>query len=241
VEALIRWRHPQQGLIPPLEFIPLAEENGLIVPIGRWVLHEACRQTAAWHASGWSDLTVAVNLSAVQFRHPRIMADVLDALSSSGLEPGYLELELTESLLLQNEAIVQQTVRNWKAKGIKLAIDDFGTGYSSLAYLKHFKVDKLKIDRSFIIDIRQDEEARAIVQAMIQMARSLNLRTIAEGVEEVAMAEQLRAMGCDEAQGYLYARPLQAEELIRWIERRRPDRSNPPGGARRRDDGRQES
>jgi len=241
VEALIRCRTQGTDLMLPGAFIGAAEESGLIVPIGRWVLHEACRQTAAWHASGWSDLTVAVNLSAVQFRHPRIMADVLDALSSSGLEPGYLELELTESLLLQNEAIVQQTVRNWKAKGIKLAIDDFGTGYSSLAYLKHFKVDKLKIDRSFIIDIRQDEEARAIVQAMIQMARSLNLRTIAEGVEEVAMAEQLRAMGCDEAQGYLYARPLQAEELIRWIERRRPDRSNPPGGARRRDDGRQES
>lgn len=235
VEALIRCWHQGSDLLLPDAFIGAAEESGLILPIGRWVIEEACRQAAAWHAAGWRDLTVAVNLSAVQFRHPRIMADVLAALAASGLAPEYLELELTESLLLQNEAIVQQTVMAWKAKGIKLAIDDFGTGYSSLAYLKHFKVDKLKIDRSFILDIRQDEEARAIVQAMIQIARSLNLRTIAEGVEEAAMAEQLQVMGCDEAQGYLYAKPLRAEELFRWLQGRHLDPPERTGGARRGD------
>ena len=217
VEALIRWRRRDAELLLPDTFIGAAEESGLIVPIGRWLLHEACRQAAAWQTAGLRDLTIAVNLSAVQFRRPEIMAEVLDALGASGLTPGLLELELTESLLLQNEAIVQQTVTRWKAQGIKLAIDDFGTGYSSLAYLKHFRVDKLKIDRSFIIDILQDEEARAIVQAMIQMARGLNLRTIAEGVEEAAVAEQLRVMGCDEAQGYLYSPPLAAEELWAWL------------------------
>ena len=235
VEALIRCPNPGSDLLLPEAFIGAAEESGLILPIGRWVLNEACRQAAAWHAAGWRDLTVAVNLSAVQFRHPRIMADVLAALDASGLAPEHLELELTESLLLQNEAIVQQTVRGWKARGIKLAIDDFGTGYSSLAYLKHFKVDKLKIDRSFILDIRQDEEARAIVQAMIQMARGLNLRTIAEGVEEAAMAEQLQVMGCDEAQGYLYAKPLRGEDLLRWLQRRHADPPGRTGGARRED------
>lgn len=235
VEALIRCQNPGSDLLLPEAFIGPAEESGLILPIGRWVIEEACRQAAAWHAAGWSDLTVAVNLSAVQFRHPRIMTDVLDALAASGLAPEFLELELTESLLLQNEAIVQQTVTGWKARGIKLAIDDFGTGYSSLAYLKHFKVDKLKIDRSFIIDICQDEEARAIVQAMIQMARSLNLRTIAEGVEAAAMAEQLQVMGCDEAQGYLYAKPLRAEDLFRWLQGRHLDPPERTSGARRGD------
>ncbi len=217
VEALIRWRRRGAELLLPGTFISAAEESGLIVPIGRWLLHEACRQAAAWQTAGQRDLTIAVNLSAVQFRRPEIMGEVLDALAASGLAPGLLELELTESLLLQNEAIVQETVTRWKAQGIKLAIDDFGTGYSSLAYLKHFRVDKLKIDRSFIIDICQDEEARAIVQAMIQMARGLNLRTIAEGVEEAAVAEQLRFMGCDEAQGYLYSTPLTAIELEQWL------------------------
>ena len=217
MEALIRWRRRGAELLLPGTFIGAAEESGLIVPIGRWLLHEACRQAVAWQADGLRDLTIAVNLSAVQFRRPEIMGEVLDALAASGLAPGLLELELTESLLLQNEAIVQETVTRWKAQGIKLAIDDFGTGYSSLAYLKHFRVDKLKIDRSFIIDILQDEEARAIVQAMIQMARGLNLRTIAEGVEAAAVAEQLRVMGCDEAQGYLYSPPLAAEELWAWL------------------------
>ena len=217
LEALLRWQRPGLDLMLPDTFITAAEESGLIVPIGRWVLKEACRQAVAWQAAGWSDLTMAVNLSAVQFRHPQLLADVLTALRESGLEPAHLELELTESLLLHNAATVQELVATWKASGIKLAIDDFGTGYSSLSYLKHFKVDKLKIDRSFVIDLCRDEEARVIVQAMIQIARSLNLRIIAEGVEEAAQVEQLKIMGCDEAQGYLYAKPLPADELERWL------------------------
>ncbi|KAA6183469.1 EAL domain-containing protein [Thiohalocapsa marina] len=236
VEALLRCRQQGDELMVPGAFIGAAEESGLIVPMGRWVLREACRQTAAWQAAGLKDLTMAVNLSAVQFRHPELMTDVFDALAGNGLDPGCLELELTESLLLQNAALVQQTVRSWKARGIRLAIDDFGTGYSSLAYLKHFKVDKLKIDRSFIIDILQDEQARAIVQAMIQMARSLDLRTIAEGVEAVSLAEQLRIMGCDEAQGFLYARPLPAQALFAWMQQRAEDARLPAAGHRRRDD-----
>jgi len=219
VEALIRWRRPGEGMKLPAEFIPEAEESGLIVPIGRWTLHEACRQAAAWQAGGWPNLVVGVNLSAVQFRQGEVIADVQAALAASGLDPACLDLELTESILLHNEASILATVADWKAQGIRLSIDDFGTGYSSLAYLKRFKVDKLKIDRSFVINIQRDAEDRAIVQAMIEIARSLNLKTIAEGVEDAALAEQLRLMGCDEVQGYHYARPLPALEFKQWLEK----------------------
>ena len=219
-EALLRWRRPGVGLVPPGAFIDVAEESGLIVPIGRWVLEEACRQAAAWRASGWPDLVVAVNLSAVQFRDRQLGSEVLAILAESGLDPAGLDLELTESLLLQGEDSVLATLLDWKAQGIQLSIDDFGTGYSSLAYLKRFKVDKLKIDRAFVVNLLTDGEDRAIVQAMIQIARSLNLKTIAEGIEEAAQAERLQVMGCDEVQGYLYARPLPAAELTRWLERR---------------------
>ncbi len=204
VEALIRWRQPDKGLRPPTEFIPEAEESGLIVPIGRWVLHEACRQVAAWQAAGWPDLMVGVNLSAVQFRQGQVVADVQAALADSGLDPACLDLELTESLLLHHEASILAIVADWKAQGIRLSIDDFGTGYSSLAYLKRFRVDKLKIDRSFVSNILRDAEDGAIVKGMIEIARGLNLKTIAEGVEDAALAEHLRLMGCDEVQGYLY-------------------------------------
>ena len=213
VEALLRWRRPEVGLVAPGDFIDVAEESGLILPIGRWVLQEACRQAAHWRAGGWTDLVVAVNLSAVQFRQGQVVADVQAALEESGLDPAGLELELTESILLQGEDALLQTLTAWKAQGIQLAIDDFGTGYSSLAYLKRFPVDKLKIDRSFIKDLLTNAEDRAIVLAIIQIARSLNLRTVAEGVDDPALAEQLKVMGCDEAQGYLYAEPQPAEEL----------------------------
>ena len=206
VEALVRWQRPGVGLVPPGAFIDVAEESGLIVPLGRWVLAEACRQTQVWRTAGWPRLVVAVNLSAVQFRDRQLGREVLATLTASGLDPAGLELELTESLLLQGEERVLATLLHWKAQGIQLSIDDFGTGYSSLAYLKRFQVDKLKIDRSFLVHLPTSGEDRAIVQAMIQIARSLNLRTIAEGVEETAQAEQLRVMGCDEVQGYYYAR-----------------------------------
>ncbi len=161
---------------------------------------------------------MAVNLSAGQFHQPQLRQDVMNALDDSGLDPAFLDLELTESILLKNQQLVLDTVAYWKERHIQLSIDDFGTGYSSLAYLKRFKVDKLKIDRSFIINLFKNDEDRAIVLAMIQIARSLNLRTIAEGVEDTALAEQLRVMGCDEAQGYLYAKALPAADLEQWME-----------------------
>jgi diguanylate cyclase (GGDEF)-like protein len=220
VEALVRWQRPGVGLLAPGAFIDVAEESGLIVPLGRWVLEEACRQAAAWRASHWPHLVMAVNLSALQFRDRELGAQVLDTLAASGLEPGGLDLELTESLLLQGEEGVLATLLEWKARGIQLSIDDFGTGYSSLAYLKRFKVDKLKIDRAFVNQLLTVGEDRAIVLAMIQIARSLNLKTLAEGVEEEAQAEQLKVMGCDGVQGYLYSRPLPAADLTRWLEER---------------------
>ena len=229
VEALLRWHRPGAGLTMPQTFIDVAEESGLITPIGRWVLREACRQAVAWHAAGWPDLVMAVNLSAVQFRQGQVAQDVLAALNDSGLDPTHLELELTESILLEPEDTILETVSRWASCGIRLSIDDFGTGYSSLAYLKRFKVDKLKIDRSFIVNLQRDEEDRAIVLAMIQIARSLNLRTIAEGVEDVELAAQLKGMECDEVQGYLYTPPLPAAELTSWLAERE-QRTALPGG-----------
>ena len=216
VEALVRWQRPEVGLVMPGDFIDVAEESGLIVPLGTWVLREACRQAEAWRQAGWPDLVVAVNLSTVQFRRGGIGAEVLAALEASGLPPAALELELTESILLEYAAEVLATVATWKAAGIQLAIDDFGTGYSSLAYLKRFQVDKLKIDRSFIAGMAEHDQDRAIVQAILDMAGGLKLRTIAEGVEDATQARQLRLMGCDEAQGYLYSPPLAAADLEHW-------------------------
>jgi len=219
VEALVRWCKPGEDLVMPGDFIDVAEESGLIVPIGRWILGEACRQAAIWRSAGWPHLVMAVNLSAVQFRDGQLGTDVLAALGESSLDPAGLDLELTESLLLQGEEAVLATLLDWKAQGIQLSMDDFGTGYSNLTYLKRFKVDKVKIDRSFVVNLLSGSEDRAIVLAVIQIARSLNLRTLAEGVEDAAQGEQLRAMGCDEVQGYHYARPMAAPELELWLNR----------------------
>lgn len=221
VEALVRWQRPDVGLVTPAAFLEVAERSGLILPISRWVLREACRQAAIWRAAGWPDLVMAVNLSAVQFRQLEGRQEVLAALAEIGLEPSALELELTESILLEHNPKVRETLEHWKSQGIRLSIDDFGTGYSSLAYLKRFKVDKIKIDRSFVHNLVVDDEDRAIVLAIIQMARSLHLKTIAEGVESIGQADLLASMGCDEVQGYLYARPLPAVELEWWLEQRR--------------------
>ena len=220
VEALIRWRRPGYGLVMPDNFLAAAEDSGLIGPIGRWALREACRQAAAWHDVGMNDLVVtATNLSPVQFRKGNVEQDVLAALDESRLDPACLELELTESILLRHEEAVMATLARWTARGVRLAIDDFGTGYSSLSYLKDFKLDKLKIDRAFVSHILDDDNVRAIVQAIIAIARSLKLKTVAEGVEDAATADQLRAMGCDAAQGYLYSRPLPAAELVEWLKK----------------------
>ncbi|MEO5795750.1 MAG: EAL domain-containing protein [Rhodoferax sp.] len=217
VEALIRWNHPELGMVPPARFIPVSEESGLIVPMGDWVLREACRQAVAWQHAGLPALCMAVNLSAVQFKRGSVEQSVVQALEETGLNPALLELELTESILIQNAEGVLDSVKRLKLLGVKLSIDDFGTGYSSLSYLKRFAIDKLKIDQSFVRDLATDPDDAAIVRAIIQMARSLNLRTIAEGVETADMLHQLRAFGCDEAQGYYFARPMPADELANYL------------------------
>lgn len=225
VEALLRWQRPEldangqvtaRSAVPPARFIPLAEETGLIVPIGAWLLKEACQQAVRWQNSGLPPLVMAVNLSAVQFRRGELEEQVMDALSSSGLSPQLLELELTESLLLDDTETALASARRFKAMGIRLAIDDFGTGYSSLAYLKRFAVDKLKIDQSFIRDIANDPEDAAIVRAIISLADSFKLKVIAEGVETEEISRLLELQRCDEVQGYLYAQPMPAHELPAW-------------------------
>jgi diguanylate cyclase (GGDEF)-like protein/PAS domain S-box-containing protein len=213
-EALIRWQHPELGLVPPARFIPAAEESGLIVPIGEWVLLEACLEAARWQQAGLSGLVVAVNLSALQFKRGDIEQSVVLALQESGIDPSQLELELTESILIGDTEKVLETVMRLKQMGVKLSIDDFGTGYSSLSYLKRFKVDKLKIDQSFIRNLASDLDDEAIVRAVIQMAHSLGLRTIAEGVESKQVLDRLRLYHCDEIQGYFISRPVPAAQFL---------------------------
>jgi EAL domain-containing protein (putative c-di-GMP-specific phosphodiesterase class I) len=220
VEALLRWRHPEDGLIPPSRFIPVAEDTGLIVPIGDWVIHEACRQAMAWRAAGLPPLIMAVNLSAVQFRRGEVQQTIAQALQATGFDPHLLELELTESVLIGDTETVLTSVRRLKQLGVKLSVDDFGTGYSSLSYLKRFDVDKLKIDQSFIRDLASDPDDAAIVRAIVQMAGSLNLRTIAEGVEDAATLALLREFSCDEAQGYHFARPMAAQSFVNFMAQR---------------------
>ncbi|MDP1655067.1 MAG: EAL domain-containing protein [Hylemonella sp.] len=217
VEALLRWQHPELGLIEPQRFIPVAEESGLIVPIGQWVLFEACRQAMAWQQAGLPPLTMAVNFSGVQFKRGDVEQSVRRALQESGLAPALLELELTESILIQNVDGVLASLQNLKQLGVQLSIDDFGTGYSSLAYLKRFDIDRLKIDRTFVRDLATDPDDAAIVRAIIQMAHSLSLRTIAEGVETEDMLTQLRTFGCDEVQGFLFARPMPAADMAHYL------------------------
>ncbi|MBK1681293.1 EAL domain-containing protein [Rhodocyclus tenuis] len=219
-EALIRWQHPEFGLVPPGRFIPVVEESGLIVPIGEWVLREACRQGVAWRDAGLPELVIAVNMSATQFRRDDIEQTVIRALADSGHDPALLELELTESILIGDTERVLDTVRRLKLLGLKLAIDDFGTGYSSFSYLKRFAVDKLKIDQSFIRDLQSDPDDAVIVRTIIQMARSLGLRTVAEGVESAEIAQRLRVFRCDEVQGYYFSRPLPADDFAQFLSAR---------------------
>lgn len=221
MEALFRWRRPDGTLVAPGHFIGAAEDSGLIVPIGQWALREACRQAAAWHATHGLGLAVAVNLSAAHFSLGDVERDVDAALESSGLDPSSLEVELTESMLMEDDEGVERVLCALKQRGVRVLIDDFGTGYSNLGYLKRFQVDKLKIDRSFVAGLLEDERDRSIVQAMIDIARGLRIATLAEGVEDAAVAQVLADMGCDEAQGYLYARPLSAAEMDAWLGARR--------------------
>jgi len=217
-EALLRWNHPELGFVPPAELIPVAEESGLIVPIGEWVLNEACRQAAAWQVPGRPPLSVAVNISAVQFARGDLEDTVRRALAASGLAPELLELELTESILIRNVDSVLATVMRLKRLGVALSIDDFGTGYSSLTYLKRFAVDKLKIDQSFVRDLVDDPDSAAIVRAIVQMAKSLNLKTVAEGIEDDDVLAHLHAIGCDQGQGYGIARPMPAQAFLEFLD-----------------------
>jgi EAL domain-containing protein (putative c-di-GMP-specific phosphodiesterase class I)/ActR/RegA family two-component response regulator len=208
MEALVRWRHPTLGMVSPARFIPVAEETGLIVAIGRWVLRTACAQNMAWQAAGLTPLRVAVNLSARQFRDPALAGEILAALSDSGLDAQYLELELTESLMMDNVGAAVSVVSQLKRLDIALSIDDFGTGYSSLAYLKLFPIDYLKIDQSFVREMLTEPKVAAIVRSVIALGHSLGFKVIAEGVETEPQLAYLRRYLCDEIQGYYFSRPL---------------------------------
>jgi EAL domain-containing protein (putative c-di-GMP-specific phosphodiesterase class I) len=218
VEALIRWAHPTRGIVTPDAFIPLAEENAMIIPIGRWVLHQACRQASLWHAAGHS-INMAVNVSARQLERDQFVTEVLNALSDSGLAPEALTLEITETVLMRDATAAASRLHDLKKLGVRIAIDDFGTGYSSLAYLRRFPVDALKIDRSFITGISSSREASALMHTLIQLGKTLGLETLGEGIEEHAQLEQLKNEECDSGQGFLFAKPLDVEAFTRFLDR----------------------
>jgi EAL domain-containing protein (putative c-di-GMP-specific phosphodiesterase class I) len=211
-EALLRWNHPGRGRVSPAEFIPIAEETGLITPIGEWVLHQACTEAASWPAP----FTVSVNLSPAQFRGQNLTQSVVRALAASGLPTRRLELEITESAMLQDSAGALETITQLHDLGVHIALDDFGTGYSSLSYLRKFPFDKIKIDRSFISDLSHaDEDSIAIVRSVARLGDSLRMTTTAEGVETKEQLERVRAEGCTEYQGDYFSPPLPAKELAR--------------------------
>jgi len=212
-ESLIRWNHPIRGVLPPAEFITIAEDSGLIVEMTRWILQQVCHQGALWKAAGWSDFTLAVNLAAKHFEYGLVQQDVQLALESTGLAAEHLELEMTESALFEHTDVLVSLLDKWRTQGIKLAIDDFGTGYSNLAYLSQLPISKLKIDQSFIRDYVHNKNHRIIVQTIILMAKSLKITTLAEGVEEESTRTLLYAMGCDAIQGYLISRPVPVKEF----------------------------
>jgi diguanylate cyclase (GGDEF)-like protein/PAS domain S-box-containing protein len=217
-EALIRWLHPNRGLVSPLQFIPIAEESGLILPIGQWVLREACRQARAWQDVGLPAIPVAVNVSSLEFRSKDFLKNVQAILGDTRLEPRYLELELTESVLMQDAESTASALEALKGMGVRLAVDDFGTGYSSLSYLSRFPIDVLKIDQSFVHKITSDTGDAIITNAVINMGKSLKQRVIAEGVETVDQLTFLLAHGCDEGQGYYFSRPMVAQQFARLLE-----------------------
>jgi EAL domain-containing protein (putative c-di-GMP-specific phosphodiesterase class I) len=213
-EALIRWQHPTRGLVGPNQFIRIAEERGLIVALGEWVMHEACRQNMAWQQAGMDPMAIAINLSAVHFKQSTLLRDVRHTLQEHGLPAHCLELELTESSILQDAAATISTMDQLKQVGVVLALDDFGTGYSSLSQLKGLPLDNLKLDQSFVRGLPQDRDDLAICTAVIAMGRALGLKVIAEGVETTEQLAVLRALGCDVGQGYLFARPMPAGQFL---------------------------
>jgi EAL domain-containing protein (putative c-di-GMP-specific phosphodiesterase class I) len=210
-EALIRWNHPEKGMVAPAAFIPLAEEIGFIVPLGEWVIRQACATAAQWPG----ELHVAVNISAVQFRSPGLLQVIVGALAASGLQPTRLEIEITETVLLQNKEATLAVLHQLRALGVRIAMDDFGTGYSSLTYLQSFPFDKIKIDRSFVKDITENTGSLNIVRAVAGLANGMGMTTIAEGVETREQLDKIRSEGCTEMQGFLFSRPLPAAEIER--------------------------
>jgi len=221
VEALLRWQHPELGLVPPSRFIPVAEQSGLIIEIGAWVLTEACRQMQLWRSMGLGDLTISVNVSSLQFQRDHIETDIVDALEASCLPASALELELTESLLIQDSSMISALLRRLRGRGVRFSIDDFGIGYSNLAYLKRFEVSRLKIDQSFIHRLTDDKHDEAIVRAIIQMTTSLGLVTVAEGVETESTLARLIQLGCQQGQGLHWAPAMPAGEFLEFATKRR--------------------
>ncbi len=222
-EALLRWTHPVRGPVSPAEFIPVAEDCGLILPIGQWVLREACKQARIWIDAGQSLTTIAVNISAIQFRHENFLDDVFTILKDTGLDPRFLELELTESVLMKHPESADFTLRALRARGIQVAVDDFGTGYSSLSYLRRFPIDALKIDQSFVRQITTVPDETTLVAAIVSIGRSLKLRVVAEGVETEKQLAFLRKHQCDEAQGYFFSRPVPPDQLLTLLENGIPE------------------
>jgi len=223
----VRWRHPELGLLQPDDFIPLANESGLIMDIGAWVLQNACRQAKAWHDAGHPGLTIAVNVSAVQFLHPGLVQTVAQTLAQTGIDPQCVELEITESVLMRNADTTIMTLQALKSMGVKISVDDFGTGYSSLSYLRRFPIDILKIDRSFSSEVISDVESAAIVQAIGALARGLGLVTVAEGVETAEQLDFFRQQNCDRVQGFLFSAPRSVADITELLDARlaRPVRS----------------
>jgi predicted signal transduction protein with EAL and GGDEF domain len=219
VEALIRWFHPDLGLVPPAEFIPIAEESGLIVPIGRWLLREACHQARAWQDIGLAPICIGVNISQVELRASNFVSDISVILADTGLEAHYLELELTETFLMQDSASTSAVLHDLKQIGIQLALDDFGTGYSSLSHLKRFPIDTLKIDRSFVHSIATNSDDASIVCAVISMGKNLHIRVVAEGVETLEQLAFLRNHSCPFGQGYYFSHPLTGRECSNLLRR----------------------
>jgi EAL domain-containing protein (putative c-di-GMP-specific phosphodiesterase class I) len=221
IEALVRWQHPELGLVSPLDFIPIAEATGLIVPLGEWILNTACTQNAKWQRAGLPPMRVGVNLSLRQFQQCNLVETISHILTVADLKPQYLELELTESVLMDNTEMTVETLRNLRVLGIKISIDDFGSGYSSLSYLKNLPIDTLKIDRTFVTDFAADSSDAAIVKTIITLAHNLHLNTIAEGVETEEQAILLSDLGCDEMQGYLFSKPLSVKDLESFLSKQK--------------------